>query len=135
MMRRQISERLGCKEDDLDQRGMIVVSAGIAAMAGCGPSSEAVEVMQEKGIDLQGHESQPLTDKLVRHADLIFTMTASHRQAMLRRWPNAASRTFPLCTNEGDIADPIGGTTDVYRQCADQIHHALQLRVAELDIS
>ena len=135
MMRRQIAERLDCTEDDLDGRGVIVVSAGIAAMAGCTPSSEAVEVMKEKGLDLREHESQPLTDKLVRHADLIYTMTNSHRQAMLRRWPNAAWRTFSLRSDEEDIADPIGGTTEVYRQCAEQIQHALVQRVTELDIS
>ncbi len=135
MMRRQIAERLGCTEDELDGRGLIVTSAGIAAMAGSAPSGEAMEVMQKKGLDLRKHESQPLTDKLVRHADFIYTMTASHRQAILRRWPNAALRTFPLRTDQGDIADPIGGTTEVYRQCADQIQQALQQRVAELDIS
>jgi len=135
MMRRQIAERLGCTEDELDGRGVIVVSAGIAAMAGCTPSSEAVEVMKEKGLDLREHESQPLTDKLVRHADLIYTMTNSHRHAMLRRWPNAACRTFSLREDEEDIADPIGGTTEVYRRCAEQIQHALVQRVTELDIS
>ena len=91
IMRRQIAGQLGVEEDALEQPdhktgrpGVIVASAGIAALPGCSPSSEAVEVMQEKGIYLNDHESQPLTDKLVQHADFIYTMTAAHRQALLR---------------------------------------------------
>ena len=113
---------------------MIVTSAGIAAMPGCSPSCEAVEVMREKGIDLRNHQSQPLTDKLVRHADFIYTMTAAHRQALLRRWPDAALRTHVVRTDARDIADPIGGTEEVYRQCRGQIEHAVQQRVQDLDL-
>ena len=40
--------------------------------------------MQEQGLDLSPHEAQPLTDQLVRHADLILTMTAGHAQAIIQ---------------------------------------------------
>gem|GEM_PF-54076 len=141
LMRRQIAGRLGIDDVALERPdhamgrgGVIVTSAGIAAMPGCRPSSEAVVVMREKGIGLDKHESQPLTDKLVQHADLIYTMTAAHRQALLRRWPDAALRTHVLRGDTRDIADPIGGTTEVYRQCRAQIEYAVQQRVKDLDI-
>jgi protein-tyrosine phosphatase len=141
MMRRQIAQRLGIDDDALEQPhhesgrcGVIVTSAGIAALPGCNPSSEAIEVMREKGLNLEKHESQPLTDKLVQHADLILTMTAAHRHALLRRWPDATLRTHVVRMDAGDIADPIGGTADVYRQCRAQIEYAVKQRVKELDL-
>lgn len=133
MARNLIAKKLGCTERELDQRGVIVASAGIAAVPGCGPAAEAVIVMKERGLDVTKHESQPLTDKLARHADLIFTMTDGHRQAILRRWPEASSRTHALCEDGRDIHDPIGGSTGIYRECAEQVENALQNRIDQID--
>ena len=133
MAQRLIAQKLGCTELELDQRGVIVTSAGIAAAAGCGPSAEAITVMKEKGLDITKHESQPLTDKLARHADMIFTMTGGHRQAILRRWPEASSRTYALCEDAQDIHDPIGGSTGLYRECAEQVENALRKRIDQID--
>ena len=71
MFRQRVAERLGCKPEEVDDRGVMVMSAGISAMMGGRPSPEAVTVMADLGIDLSAHESQPLTEQLVRHADLI----------------------------------------------------------------
>jgi len=132
LMRKLVAEKLGCEEQDLEQRGILIASAGIAAAPGCGPTPEAVAVMKEQSLCLQNHASQPLTEKLVRHADLILTMTGGHRQAILRHWPDAAARTQTLEKNTRDVSDPIGGPTSVYRECAAQIAQALRTRVAEL---
>ncbi len=134
MMRKLVAEQLACTEEELEQKGVIITSAGIAAAPGCAPSTEAVDVMREKSLDLAAHASQPLTEKLVRHADAIYTMTSGHRQAILRRWPDAAARTQTLLPNSGDISDPIGGPETVYRECAEQIENALRLRIEELDL-
>lgn len=128
-----IADKLGCQPRELEHKGILVASAGIAAVPGCGPADEAVTVMREKGLDITKHESQPLTDKLARHADVIYTMTSGHRQAIVRRWPEAASRTIPLRMDEGDIHDPIGGSTGVYRECAEQLENDLRKRIAQLE--
>ena len=134
MMRQLLAKKLGCSEAELDQQGKIVTSAGIAAAAGYGPSHEAVAVMKEKGLDLSQHESQPLTDKLVRHADVILTMTEGHRNAILRRWPEASARVLTLRPDGKDIRDPIGGSTNVYRECAEEVQTALQQRLEEIEV-
>ena len=133
MMRAQLAKCLGCKLEELEEHGVMVVSAGIAAAPGCPPTSEAMQVMRERGLDLTRHEAQPLTDQLVRHADLILTMTSSHLQSIVERWPDAADRAHLLLPDCGDVADPIGQTVVAYRDCADQIaagvkHHAEGLR-------
>jgi protein-tyrosine-phosphatase len=87
--------------------------------------------MQEMGIDLSSHNAQQLTDQLVRHADLLITMTHGHRQAIVDHWPEAASRT-KLLMSEGDVADPIGGPLEVYRRCAEQIEQGVKLHVEQI---
>jgi len=134
MMRQLVAEKLGCSAEELDDRGILIASAGIAAAPGCGPSVESVGVMKEKSLCLANHASQPLTEKLVRHADVILTMTAAHRHAILRRWPEAASRTQTLRPDAGDISDPIGGPISVYSECAEQIESALRVRINELEL-
>ncbi len=124
--RRMLAERLNCQVDELEDRGFVVGSAGIAAMPGGRPSPEAVEVMREASCDLSRHESQPLTEPLVRHADYVITMTRSHKQAILAEWPSAADRTHLLSIDGLDVADPIGGPTEMYRRCAMQIQAALE---------
>lgn len=133
IMRQLIAKKLGCTDAELEQRNVIVASAGIAAAPGCKPSPEAVAIVKEKGLDLTNHESQPLTEKLVRHADLILTMTAGHRHAILRRWPDASERIQTVRPDGADINDPIGGSAAVYRECAGEVENALKQRVEEID--
>jgi protein-tyrosine phosphatase len=121
LMRARLASALRCKIDQLEDRGVLVISAGIAAAPGCPPAAEATQVMREHGLDLTRHEAQPLTDQLVCHADLIVTMTHSHLQSIVERWPSAADRTFMLLPDKRDVADPIGQTVGAYRECADQI--------------
>ncbi len=135
LLKKLVADKLNCSIDELEQRGVIVASAGVAAVPGCTAAMEAVEVLQERGLDITKHESQPLTDKLVRHADMIFTMTGGHRHAILRRWPEATNRTFTLRVDGGDIDDPIGGSKELYRQCANEVEQALRQRLETVDFT
>ena len=134
LCRKELSERLHCSMDDLEDRGIVVVSAGIAAMAGGRATAEAVEVMNKCGVDLRFHEAQPLTEPLVRHADVVFAMTQSHREAIVSQWPGAAERTRLLCQSGGDVADPIGGPLERYQRCGEQIRREVKARLDELNL-
>ncbi len=135
LCRDMMARRVGCKIDELEDRGIMVVSAGISAMLGGRAASEAVEAMAERGLDLGGHETQPLTEPLTRHADAIFTMTRAHREAIVAKWPSAAERTQVLSADGGDVCDPIGGPVERYRCCAEKIRAELEVRVNELQIT
>jgi protein-tyrosine phosphatase len=132
LMRARLAECLKCRIDELDGRGVVVMSAGIAAAPGCPPASEATQVMRERGLDLARHEAQPLTDQIVRHADLIVTMTQSHLQSIVERWPHAADRVSMLLPDKRDVADPIGQTVNAYRDCAEQITCGVNYHVERL---
>jgi protein-tyrosine phosphatase len=130
--RQLLAEKLGCEISELEDRGALVMSAGVAAMLGGRAASEAIEVLSKLGLNLAEHETQPLTEPLVRHADLIFTMTRSHREAILAQWPSAAERTLLLSADESDICDPIGGPTERYQRCAAQLRAELEARLDQI---
>jgi protein-tyrosine phosphatase len=130
-----IAKKMGCTVDELEDKGVIVASAGVSATPGNGPAAEAVHVMAERGLDLSGHVAQPVTDRIIQYADLILTMTNGHREAIVSHWPSAAGRTHVISLDHIDISDPIGGTRELYGRCADQIEKALVVRINDLDLS
>ncbi|SMP54937.1 low molecular weight protein arginine phosphatase [Anoxynatronum buryatiense] len=127
--------RLGIGEDQIS-----VLSAGIFASEGQPASFQAVEVMQEKELPLENHRSRRVTPRLLESADLIFTMTAAHRQSVLMMDAAAAGRVFTLTEyvtgdpEAGEVPDPFGGSVTVYRQTADYLEtliHQLALQLKE----
>src|SRR5205085_3304261 len=72
LFRKMLAEKLQCTEDDLVDRGYVVASAGLAAAPGAPPSPEAVQILRTRGVDLQSHESQPVTARLLHQADAIY---------------------------------------------------------------
>ena len=133
LCKQRVAEKLRCDIDQLEDNGVVILSAGIAAGHGSGAAQEAITVMEEQKLDLTQHASQPLSDRLVRHADQIFTMTRGHRQAIINHWPNLASKVQVLCPEGHDVADPIGGSTEIYRSCAREIDGYLGQRIEEID--
>jgi protein-tyrosine phosphatase len=134
LARNLIAQHLNCRSEELEDRGVIVASAGMAASLGGRPSPQAVEVLRARGLDLTQHESQPLADQLVRHADLILTMTRGHRDAILAQWPAAASRVQVLREDETDVPDPVGGPAELYARCAEQIEAELKHWIPRLEL-
>jgi protein-tyrosine-phosphatase/tRNA A37 threonylcarbamoyladenosine synthetase subunit TsaC/SUA5/YrdC len=128
------AERLGCPPEEVERHGVVVASAGLAAWAGGPASGAAVEAAAELRGDLRSHESQPLTEGLVRQADVILTMTASHRAALLAQFPEAGGRVAMLSPDRRDVLDPIGGSLETYRKCAAQIREHLAARLDTLGL-
>jgi protein-tyrosine phosphatase len=129
LFRKLAADKLGCDVDDLEQHGVIVASAGVAAWGGAAASPNAVAAVAEWGADLAAHESQPVTDALVRQADVILTMTAAHREALVAQFPGAGGRVAVLAPDRKDVLDPIGGPLETYRACARQIYGHLRARL------
>jgi protein-tyrosine phosphatase len=135
LFRKMLADRLKCSEDELVDRGYMVVSAGVAAGPGSPPSPEAVEILSARGADISGHESQQVTPQLLSQADQIFTMTRSHRELLVREFPDVAPRVKLISRNGSDVIDPIGAGMEEYRRCADQIEKYVQGILAELPAS
>ncbi len=129
---------------DMADRGIEVQSAGVAAVPGMSAASQAIEVLKEKGISME-HTSRPLTEELVEWADLILTMTGSHKQLVLSQFPKSVDKVYILKEyiikadgtgsdevnkkmEEGnpDISDPFGGDVEVYRRSAEELEKAIR---------
>ncbi len=130
--RQMLAKRLDCDIRQLEDRGVLVLSAGVAAMLGGRAASEAIEVLGKLNLDLSEHETQPLTEPLARHSDLIYAMTRTHREAIVAQWPSVAERTFLLCADDSDVCDPIGGPAERYQRCSAQIYAELELRLEQI---
>lgn len=104
-----------------------VESAGIAA--GCQPASlQAQAVMRQAGLQLDKHCSAQLVPAKLAAADLILTMTVSHKRAAASMAPGMTGKIFTLAEFAGqaaDVSDPFGGSEAEYRMCARQLQHLL----------
>ena len=98
-----------------------VISRGLYVALPSGPSKNACEIMNEKGLDIRAHISCQLDEKDVEEADVLLTMTKSQKEKIIRVIPEAKGKVYTLCEYvgiEGDITDPFGGNLEAYRKCA-----------------
>jgi len=112
--------------DQLVQHGIHICSAGIAANNGSPAADQAINVLGKQDLDLTCHSSQPLNYVLANSADLILTLSHSHQQAIVNEWPEFADKTSLLAHDGSSVSDPIGGSYEIYQQCAAQIDTHLE---------
>jgi L-threonylcarbamoyladenylate synthase len=128
--RRILAEKLGVPQDQLESKGVTVLSAGAYAMPGAKATPAAVEVLHEFGADLSKHRARPLTVELIHQADRIYAMGRAHAQAVTALVPAAAEKTQTLDAS-ADIEDPIGGDAGLYRELARQLTQLIEKRLSE----
>lgn len=106
-----------------------VASAGVFAMDGDKAANNAVEALRKIDIDISKHRSQNVTRELVDQADLILTMSLSHKETLLLNYPDLKGRIYLLneyALNENrDIQDPFGRDLYNYEMTRNEILKAL----------
>lgn len=132
LLQSKLKERFA-KFFEADVPPAFALSAGTNASAGSGASHEAVQAMKSRGLDLTQHASRQVNQDLLQTADLVLTMTQNHRQAILSRWPHFTPKVMPLSSNGRDVADPYGGSQQVYLAAAAEIEHFLDEFIEQLD--
>lgn len=107
-----------------------VRSAGTSAYLRLPASGNAIKALHELNIDLGNHKSTAITKEMIQEADLILTMTRSHKAYVIEAVSEAASKVCTLKEYAGedvsaagavDVADPYGGDIEIYRMCRDEI--------------
>lgn len=85
-----------------------VRSAGVSTVDGMAVSANAAETLRRKQIAHNG-TSSAIAESVVEWADLILTMTASHKRSLIGRFPSAMEKTHTLLEyaeqNEQTAAD------------------------------
>jgi len=125
---------------ELARRGwthVAVRSAGAAASEGHPASEHAVTVAAKRGIDMGGHITTPLTQELVRSADLILVMSSSHLFSVTEL---GGAQKVALITDflEGDesgtsVEDPFGSDQAAYERTYQQLERAVTGLLARLE--
>ncbi|MFQ5639764.1 MAG: low molecular weight protein arginine phosphatase [bacterium] len=111
-----------------------IQSAGTIGIHGSPATNFAIEVAHDLGADILNHRSQGLNQRLVSNADLIFAMSREHEIFLQNHFPEFRENVFLLKTfaREPDeavganIADPIGGNMEIYRECGEIINSELE---------
>lgn len=71
-------------------------SAGTWAHRGNPATPDAVIAAREVGLEIEAHRARPLSESLVRRADLVLGLTLEHREEVVGLLPEAAGRTFTV---------------------------------------
>lgn len=106
------------------EKEIMVLSAGLAGGDSYPASDGAVAAMRLRKIDLSKHISRQIEAEYVDKADLVLTMTQSHKMMLLSMVPAAQGKVYTLSEYAGfagDVTDPFGGDPARYRLCADEI--------------
>jgi protein arginine phosphatase len=116
--------------------GLEVKSAGIYAATGSEASAHAKRVLEDHQID-HHHSSNMLNVDSVRWADLILTMTISHKNAILQQYPEAAAKVFTLKEFTGenynvDVVDPFGGNLAIYQETYQELEKLITKAIEKL---
>ncbi|MCL2855915.1 MAG: low molecular weight protein arginine phosphatase [Defluviitaleaceae bacterium] len=118
--------------EDLFVKGNMDFSAescGVFAVCGQPASANAVMVAEESGLKLYNHKARLLRRDMVADALVVITMTMAHKARVISLFPDFANKVFTLMEiygDGGDVADPFGGSVDVYKHCAEQIKSYLE---------
>ncbi|WP_223066006.1 low molecular weight protein arginine phosphatase [Paenibacillus caui] len=81
-----------------------VQSAGVAAIPGMSISRHAEAVLRDRQIE-DKLTSTPMNAELTDWADLILTLTQSHKRQLMQAFPSAAGKTFVLKEYVEDAED------------------------------
>ena len=72
-----------------------VKSAGVCALSGMSASEGTIEVLSKKGI-LFNHSSQQIDEKMLQWADLVLTLTESHKRKVSKQFPTFVDKLYTL---------------------------------------
>jgi len=105
---------------------VLVTSAGTRALVGRHADPLAIQLAQERGMDISQHIAESLSDQHLREADVVLTMTATQRAQILNRFPAARGKVFRLGEHEQiDIVDPYQRHRAVFELAFEQIAHCV----------
>lgn len=115
-----------------DDEAYLAASAGTSAPVGLPPAPEGVRALEARSIRMDGR-SKALQPDMIRNADVVFGMTASHVAAAVALVAGEAHESkIRLLDPERDVDDPIGLGQDAYERLADRFLELIPRRLKEV---
>ena len=121
-----------------DPAAVRFLSAGLQGWPGEPASTGSLETAAARGLALDAHRSQPVSDDLLAGADWVIGMTRAHVAIFKSRFPGYPGRVGLLGQPGADlagsvpspdaeeVADPFGGSREAYEAMADQVERLLE---------
>lgn len=118
-----------------------ITSAGTKASGGGRVNDVVAVIARKNGFSLRQHTSEPLSDRLVKSADLILVMEQEHKDFILERYPEAAAKVFRLMEYgwQGDdmveslnVPDPTGRNVEDFEAFIGTAHAEADRLIHEL---
>ena len=115
----------------LQKAGLVdwtVSSAGTWASAGHPASQFSVILLHERGLDIQGHRSQPVTGLLLAPCDLVLCMETAHQKELREAFPAHRAKIYTLrqiVDERGSVRDPYGGSRRQYERMVTELEQLI----------
>jgi len=111
----------------MKELGITAKSAGLSVLMPTAPSKNAIIAASEYGADISKHEARQLSEDDVKCADLVLTMTGTHKMMIKTAFPYYSDKVYTmyeyaLGKRFVDVSDPYGGSYDIYKSCCDEIY-------------
>lgn len=109
-----------------------VLSAGVAALIGAGPTPETLHLLAQEGVDMSAHRSRQVNRIMLKSSDFILAMDDTQQARILELAPDVRNRLYLLkefakIANSGlSISDPIGRGMDFYERTFCMIKEAVE---------
>ncbi len=102
----------------------VAASSGLCVTSAKGAEQKAIDAVKQWGIDISNHIPKQTTLEMFDCADLVLTMTPDHKWVLPE---DEKVHTLKEFVGEvGNVADPYGGSAEVYEKCADEIKSLIE---------
>ena len=116
-----------------------VSSAGIGTLDGYPATHHAVEISLRNQIDISGHHSTRMTERLFRESNLVFALSRNHFE-FLEELSGAEDKLFMVKafpkSNHADVEhsveDPVGGSLEEYKTTFEEIQTEIVRALPEI---
>lgn len=112
-----------------EEKNVFAFSRGISVFFEEPINAKAKVALSNMGISDFEHISCQVSDEDISSADLVLTMTSSHKMVLKTKFPKYSHKIFTLYGKafgkEKDVADPYGQSQEEYFQCAKELEAAV----------
>lgn len=110
----------------------IAISRGVAVSNPSDAAKNAKYAVLEYGGNLENHQSRQITLEELKEAELVITMTSSHKMFLSQYVDGGKIITLAEFAGEsGDVSDPYGGDIEIYRETAKEIFDYIKKGMAK----
>lgn len=106
-----------------------VRGAGTATNDGVPPSSHAITVMREIGVDMAEHRSRQLTQAIADETDIFVAASVEHGVTLAFQYGVDPEK---ILIPGGGIPDPFGRDLATYKECRDQLVETIPQLVEDI---